>query len=226
MSEVRTSLPQASVFYLDRPTRLGVTLAQEYAAHGAMVVFEPSAVGDDETLFSEALRLAHIVKYADERFHELSAFALRPDAIEIKTLGAQGLKFRLHALDQDWTHLPAFLIPFLHDTAGAGDWCTAGMLYDLFAAHPQGERIDKAALARSLAFGQVLYTLNCMTEGARGLLSAWKAERILDAAHLVVEAGLRDSGDAHHTFQSFAHDVKKASKEAASDHGVGCCPVF
>lgn len=225
LSDARTSVPPASVFFLDRPTRLGVTLAQEYAAHGAMVVFEPSAVGDDETLFAAALRLAHVVKYADERFHELSDFALRPDVIEIQTMGAAGLKFRSHALDRDWTHSPAFRVPFVHDTAGAGDWCTAGMLYNLFAAYSQGERTNKAALARSLAFGQVLSTLNCMTEGARGLLSAWSAERIVQAARLVVESCLHETGDTQHTFQSFARDVKKAPREVITGHDVGCCSV-
>lgn len=214
VSEVRSELPPARVFYLDRPTRLGVKLAEQYASDGAIVVFEPSAVGDSAEMFANAVRVSHIVKYADERLGELNAFDLRPDAIEIQTLGPKGLRFRSAAFDCEWTHLSAFQTPFLHDTAGAGDWCTAGMLYDLFETQKTGDWVDKAVIARALAFGQVLSMLNCMTEGARGLLATWSIDRILRIARAVIDTRPDSSEVATQTFQSFAHEVEHARSES------------
>jgi fructokinase len=63
---VTQGLAGASVFFLDRLSRAGLTLARSASDAGAVVVFEPSGKGADK-LFGEALQLAHIVKYADER---------------------------------------------------------------------------------------------------------------------------------------------------------------
>ena len=96
-ADVQSSLPPASVFFLDRPTRLGVALAEHYAHSGTVVFFEPSALGDEPGLFARALRCAHIVKYADDRINGLKDFDLQPEAVEIQTRGADGLRFRAGA---------------------------------------------------------------------------------------------------------------------------------
>lgn len=227
VSEVRAELPLANAFYLDRPTRLGVALAEQYASRGAVVVFEPSAVGDDPEMFAQALRASHIIKYADERLGELSSFDLRADAVEVQTRGAEGLRFRSAAFEPDWTYLPAFRLPFLHDTAGAGDWCTAGMLFDLIGTRQSNAWFEKASIARALAFGQVLSTLNCMTEGARGLLAAWSPEHILRTAQAVVDERFALGDAADRTFQSLAYEVHEASWGASlRSDGFGCCSEF
>lgn len=226
-ADVRTDLPPASVFYLDRPTRLGVAVAEQYASRGAMVVFEPSAVGDDVGLFVRAARAAHIVKYADERLGDLGAYHLRPDGIEIQTRGSHGLRFRSGTADRSWIYLPAFRLPFIHDTAGAGDWCTAGMLYELFGATAGVRTIDREALEHALAFGQVLSTLNCMTEGARGLLTTWSPDQIVQAARSVAQARTESGQSMDQTFRSFAHDVgQTASTTASRGDGFGCCSTL
>lgn len=211
VSDVRADLPLTSVFYLDRPTRLGVALAEQYAARGTVVVFEPSDVGDEPDMFAQALRASHIIKYSDERLGDLSEFELRDDTIEVQTQGADGLRFRSAAFEPGWTYLPAFRLPFLHDTAGAGDWCTAGMLFELIEARQSNAWFEKAAVTRALAFGQVLSTLNCMTEGARGLLAAWSPEQILRTAHEVADETFAQRTAAEKTFQSFAHEAAEAS---------------
>lgn len=226
-SEVRAELPPASVFYLDRPTRLGVAVAEQYASSGTLVVFEPSDVSDDLDLFFRATRTAHIIKYADERMGDLGAYHLRPGCFEIQTRGPHGLRFRSGTVDCPWTYLPAFRLPFIHDTAGAGDWCTAGMLYELFGAASDSRAINREAIERALAFGQVLSTLNCMTEGARGLLSTWSPEQIVLAARSVATSRTGLDHLVDQTFRSFAHDVEQTSSTSAlRGNGFGCCSAL
>lgn len=186
---MHAALPATTVFFLDRPTRLGVTLAEHYAQTGAVVVFEPSAIGDDPSLFARAVRCARVIKYADDRIEDLNGFDLQSGAVEIQTRGAEGLRFRAPSLDPRWIHLGAYDLPYLHDTAGAGDWCTAGMIYHLFSRElGRHSVVDYNALTSALSFGQSLSTLNCMTEGARGLLAAWSPARIVSAARKLSEA--------------------------------------
>jgi len=226
VSEVGDHLPKASVFYMDRPTRLGVALAEHYAARGALVVFEPSAIGDDVDMFANALRTAHIVKYSDERLGELKAFDLRRDAIEIQTRGSHGLRFRSMSFGRNWSYLPAFPLPFLHDTAGAGDWCTAGMLHELFRVRDEAKNLmAESVISRALAFGQVLSTLNCMTEGARGLLSAWSVERIVDTARMMTSGTRANANDlVDRTFLDFARELGDPHMATTSGrNGLDCC---
>ncbi|NWD71776.1 hypothetical protein HX870_29640 [Pseudomonas gingeri] len=171
------------VFYLDRPTREGYELACSYRASGAMVVFEPSLEGDDPELFSAILEHSHIVKYAEERFQSLSLRLPDSVAVEIQTLGGKGLRFRSVCSDSSWQHLDAFSVPHVQDTAGAGDWCTAGLLFSLLQRPPGDWRsIQLRELASALSFGQALSSLNCLTRGARGLLQVLDVPEILALA--------------------------------------------
>lgn len=156
------------------------------------MVFEPSTTGDDEELFAAALKSSHIVKYADDRMDELAGFELRPNTIEIQTCGAKGLRFRASALGGAWHVLGAYELSHLADTAGAGDWCTAGLLFSLLSERTGSREYWNAeTVMRSLAFGQALSTLNCLTVGARGLLDAWKPSRIVRSARLLAAARMR-----------------------------------
>jgi len=175
-------LPAASVFFLDRPTKLGVALAQRYASQGTLVIFEPSSLGDDPDLFRSALHAAHIVKYADERLDDLPYEKAARPLVEIQTRGADGLRFRVRSLDNAWLTLGAYALPYVRDTSGAGDWCTAGLIFELFRLGGLPKMADHSALVRALVFGQALSSLNCLTEGARGLLAAWSPQKILKAA--------------------------------------------
>lgn len=226
-SEVRAALPQATVFYLDRPTRLGVELAEGYARQGAAVVFEPSAVGDDPALFARAVRCAQVVKYADERIGELSAFDMRDDAVEIQTRGARGLRFRFASSGSGWTHLPAFALPFIHDTAGAGDWTTAGLLFDLFGAQGSPSPLQERNIGRSLAFGQILATLNCMTEGARGLLFAWPPEQIVETARSLADLLLQTPSMVDRNLNNLVDDFDQAQRfRALGSDSFYCCAAL
>lgn len=191
--KVASQLPNSSVFFLDRPTPLGVALAEHYSANGSVVVFEPSAVGSDLELFSRAVRASTVVKYSDDRLENLDGFDLGSVGIEIQTCGAKGLRFRKPSSGNDWRYLGAYALPYIHDTSGAGDWCTAGMLFALFSNTTHGARTASyEEILEALAFGQALSSLNCMTEGARGLLSHLPAHQVttwaMELSHTRIDA--------------------------------------
>lgn len=231
LEERRSELPSAGVFFLDRPTTLGVKLAEHFAESGAIVVFEPSAFGDDASLFERAVRCSDVVKYSQDRIEAIEEFSWNESAVEIQTLGAEGLRFRVPANDKGWTHLGAYDLPFIEDTSGAGDWCTAGLIFDLFrgSESKQSRLSDNEYIAQSLAFGQALSSLNCLTEGARGLLSSASPESIVQWAYklrddrLYSDAGptsqKQDSG-----FAPLINDfISKALTTSSSRERDYCC---
>src|SRR6185436_1705608 len=54
------------------------------------------------------------------------------------------------------------------DTAGAGDWCTAGIISTLFSKNASVENLRETNILSALRFGQALSAINCTFEGARG----------------------------------------------------------
>lgn len=161
------------VFFMDRLSRSSLSLANTAAKLGAVVVFEPSSKSD-QRLLEEALRLAHIVKYANQRlagFDELGR-AGSSVRLEIQTLGSEGLRFRSRlpkARVPKWEHLPALEPPVLADTCGSGDWCTAGLLSKIAGEGTAGlKRVSATLLRDALQYGQALASWNCGFEGARG----------------------------------------------------------
>ncbi|MBU2772522.1 hypothetical protein HMI48_00910 [Acidithiobacillus ferrooxidans] len=232
-----SALPKASVFFFDRPTLLGVALAEYHKQSGALVVFEPSAIGDDQNLFARAVRSSHIIKYADDRISCLAAFDLQSVLVEIQTCGADGLRFRAPSIANRWMRLGAYNLPYVQDTAGSGDWCTAGMIFDLFDGGANPKMItDHNILTRALTFGQALSTLNCMTEGARGLLATWSPSRIIRSArelstlrlntHCVKSLQL-STRVSELCLEALAYDASQRTTMARSDAGsLPCCPTF
>ena len=111
---VAPNLPSSSVFFMDRVSRAALTLAARASKEGAVVIFEPSGKSDPK-LFQEAIQLAHIVKYADQRLREVGG-AMDDETstlLEIKTSGSKGLQYR-HRLGRrasKWLHLHAVAAP-------------------------------------------------------------------------------------------------------------------
>ena len=155
-------------------------MAARASAEGAVVVFEPSG-RSDEKLFAEALQIAHIVKYGDQRMAAGGSVMYRDSAIllEVQTLGAEGLRYRhrLGRTPSDWIHLYAVRVLRVADTCGAGDWCTAGLLAKTAIGGLAGFRSGGAATIRhALRYGQALAAWNCGFEGARGGMYAVERE--------------------------------------------------
>ena len=171
VERIKPALVGSSVFFLDRLSRATLSLAAEAAARGAVVVFEPSSKATDK-LMAEAIALAHIVKYADNRLAGISGVMADGSAalLEVQTLGEQGLKYR-HRLGRgisDWIYLKCIPAPQLADTCGSGDWCTAGLIARVAVGGQEGlRRAGARGVRAALRYGQALAAWNCAFEGAR-----------------------------------------------------------
>ena len=170
--EVAKRLNTPRVLFLDRISPGALVLAKASAEKGALIVFEPSGMGDPR-LFREILALSHILKYSNERLNEMSGLR-EPTGplLEIETFGSEGLRYRFHlrsVASRDWEALPAYRLNNVRDTAGSGDWCTAGMLHVLGRQGAAGfKSATPQQLKQALRFGQALAAWNCGFEGARG----------------------------------------------------------
>jgi fructokinase len=148
-----------------------------------MVVFEPSISSADAALFRRALAAATIIKYSDDysaKLHaQLDQDGRRP--IQITTHGAGGLEMR--RVGDRPQRLAAFPTIAL-DTAGAGDWTTAGLLHRFVGVRePTSQELSSA-----LRFGQALAAVNCSVIGARGAMEL-RRTTVLRRARRVLDSG-------------------------------------
>ena len=121
----RRSRGDSDVFFFDRVSRGALTVAQAARERGAVIVFEPSAVGDPR-LFHEAWALAHVVKYSHERLRDIADLEFAPGerdgvVVEIETLGrGRGALPKLVAAGETrgWVTMSAFCQSEVRDAAG------------------------------------------------------------------------------------------------------------
>ncbi len=174
-SELALGMPQHQVFFFDRVSRGTLNLAKKSAEEGALIVFEPSGIGEPR-LFREAWSIAHVVKYSHDRLRDIADLDLRSVRnsllLEIETLGTSGLRYRSRLADSQkprWKSLEAIPTSSLKDAAGAGDWCTAGIIQKLARGGFAGfKKVKERRLADAFRYGQALAAWNCGYEGARG----------------------------------------------------------
>lgn len=162
----------ANIFYFDRVSRSSIDLAKYYKDKGALIFFEPSSFVDNNQ-FKECLQIADIIKYSNDRISNYSDLFPNPEVeLEIETLGKEGLRYRRKSgKNKNWKFVKPFKIDNLIDAAGAGDWCTAGIINGLGSLQAKSlETIDDAIIAKSLLIGQAFGAINCMFDGARGIM--------------------------------------------------------
>lgn len=166
-------LGQAQVFYFDRLSKGILRLAKHYREQGALVVFEPSGI-KDERLFRVAAELTHILKYSRERLSDVSSILgdyVVP--LEIQTLGRGGLQYRRRLGNElsMWQHLPAFRLSDAVDEAGAGDWCTAGIIHSIGRYGAASFwRTRNRGVTKALELGQAMAAVNCCFKSAKGAM--------------------------------------------------------
>jgi fructokinase len=208
--EIAAALPEHEAFFFDRVASGTLALARRSREQGALVVFEPSGV-KDEAMFVECLKVAHVFKYSHERLSGVDTMvhAARPP-LEIQTLGANGLRFRLSVRRRqpEWVSLDALPAPSIQDAAGSGDWCTAGLVMKLTEkGMSDSQRFTQTTVVDALQFGQALAALNCAYDGARGLMYAVNRRRALDAAkRLLSQKPTRLPSVANENTAGVAHD--------------------
>jgi sugar/nucleoside kinase (ribokinase family) len=183
------SPPRADCFYFDRVCPASLRLAEKVKEEGALVVLEPPGIKND-LQFRKAIGLCDVLKYSNERAKNSPQLAYEsPAKLVVETLGSEGLRYRLRKNGRcgEWKLMPAFRVLNLKDAAGAGDWCTAGMIDVLTGSRIPFDRISEGRIADALRYGQALSALNCGFEGARGAMysleKSWfnkKVQSILD----------------------------------------------
>jgi sugar/nucleoside kinase (ribokinase family) len=170
--QIAGKVSSAKVFFFDRLSAGAIVLAKACAQAGGLVVFEPSGIGNP-VLFRQAWELAHIVKYSHERLSELPdmEFAVSP-RLQIETLGDAGLRYRKansKGRVSDWISVKAFPVADVKDSAGAGDWCTAGLLSQVGTEGLQGFlKMSDEGVFKAVRYGQALAAWACQFEGPRG----------------------------------------------------------
>lgn len=179
VKDIVTNSPTPQVFYFDRINRASIDLAKEYKAKGTVIFFEPSSIKDEKG-FKECLEVSDIIKFSEDRIPNYNETFLKGQALlEIQTMGDKGLRYR-RKNDIKWTELKGFHIDNVIDTAGAGDWCTAGIISTIFSMSTKNpeELLTDEILTKAFKFGQVLSALNCTYEGARGLMYSIKYKEL------------------------------------------------
>jgi sugar/nucleoside kinase (ribokinase family) len=170
-AKVAAKMESIDVFFMDRVSPGILLLAEEARTRGALVVFEPSGVGDVEQ-FQAALSISHIIKCAFERLGDtLETFSVPFNRVEIVTQGSHGLRMRSGFSSHHcptWEHFPGFGIDAVTDAAGAGDWCTAGLIHSLgLRGSASLINASGARLREGIRLGQALAAWNCSFLGAR-----------------------------------------------------------
>lgn len=175
-------IPQ--VLYFDRMNPGTFELVKYYKAKGSVIFFEPTSAKDEE-LFEKFLALADVVKYSHERIPE---FRVKHPSItsflEIETLGKEGLVFRCknRTKPNQWKEAKGFDIEKVQDAAGAGDWCSAGLITRLCINGYKGlSSSSDDDVEKAISFGQSLGALNCLYDGARGLMYYIESKKLVKA---------------------------------------------
>lgn len=178
-----TKMPKASVFYFDRVTRSSLDLAKHYKEQGSLIYFEPSSLKENSQFF-ECIELAHIVKFSNERLKDYtSIFEKQRVPLEIVTLGKDGIKYRYsQRLDAiEWITIPSYQISNVVDSAGSGDWFSAGLIAEVGKKGLKTfEKCSDKDIRHALDFAQAFGALNCYFEGARGAMYNLNINEILE----------------------------------------------
>lgn len=209
-------MPNASIFYFDRVSRSSIELAKESKKRGSLVFFEPCGIKDKKQ-FLECLELSDIVKYSHENGIHAQTILKKVDiSLEIKTLGSEGLRFCFGKSDSRRVkrgHMKAYPVHGLKDTAGAGDWCSAGIIHLLGRGGAKSfETIDESAINDALRFGQALAAISCQFEGPRGIMYS--------ISKTVFQALVRDISNKGKTLEP----IEEKRHEKSTSKMVYYCP--
>lgn len=157
-------LPAARVFFFDRANAATLGLARHYKERGSTIFFEPQGSEDASGDREAALEMADIVQTSAAYFPS-SAWVAPHAQLEIRTEGKKGLRWRLGGDEGRMRALKAQVV----DSAGSGDWLSAGLIAALHAGEWVGLEQPRA-LEAALRQGAALAALNCEFAGARGMV--------------------------------------------------------
>lgn len=217
IEQISKAMPKPQVFYFDRVARSSIELAKLNKNHGALIVFEPSGI-KDKKLFFECLKVADIVKYSHEKLgHARKLIQAISIPLEIETLGSVGLKYRIcrkSNRNRKWKIMSAYTVKDIKDTAGSGDWCSAGIIHLLGNTGRKGfEHTKIKDIEDALRFGQALAALNCYYEGARGSMYSISKQKLKTAIRDICDGTspleLIEKKGSHQALHLFRHICPK-----------------
>jgi len=172
-------IDKVNVFYTDRISK-GISILRDSLANdGAWTFYEPNSSRNTKALIENSLQ-SNIVKFASNKVPLSVSNRLRELAVNgatvliVRTEGSEGLsvcyKTRGNKMSK-WIHQRALPALDIVDTAGAGDWCTAGLIFSLVNKFPQRQNwLIKSDVINALQLGQALAAFSCTFIGAQGLL--------------------------------------------------------
>ena len=113
------------------------------------------------------------MKYSHERLSDLPEMNVESNPqLLVETLGDSGLRYRLWKPGQRpgrWVESKAIPVDGVKDTAGAGDWCSAGLMSKIASSGLNGfSKLTDQELSSAIRYGQALSSWCCRFEGARG----------------------------------------------------------
>ena len=171
------------VFFFDRATSATVRLAEAAREAGLLVMFEPTSI--PRTAWAgRAAELSDIVKVSLQSGYNSSKWRLTPGPSKqfiVETLGARGARFLSRSPHGwgSWQEVPAAAQSCIRDTAGAGDWLTAGLITSLPL---QPDALDIDTMRASIGYGQRLSAISLAFDGPSGALTALGAPIIAQVA--------------------------------------------
>jgi fructokinase len=184
VSVIENLIPKSDVYYFDRANRGSIELAKIAKDRGAFVFFEPSGYGDPKH-FRESVEIADIIKFSNQRLSNYRKLYPNSNALlEIETKGSQGLSFRLNS--DAWVDLEPKTIHDIVDTAGAGDWCSAGIIKIISSNGPLQNQ-TQGQIEDALQMGQSFGAVNCLFDGARGAMYQLDSEEFLALAQQILD---------------------------------------
>ena len=166
-------------FFFDRATSATVRLAEAAREAGLLVMFEPTST--PRTAWAErAAALSNIVKVSQQPGNRMATWQPTRGASTqfiVETLGGRGarVRSRLRRGWGAWQKLPAAAQSCIRDTAGAGDWLTAGLITSLL---PQPDALAIDTMRASIEYGQRLSAISLAFDGPNGALTALGAPTI------------------------------------------------
>jgi len=177
----KTITSNCNVFYSDRSSPGINYLRSTFKNRGNLTIYEPNSARNLNAFINSSLN-SRVVKFSDERISFHVADRLKEKApngstlLIVQTKGKDGLIFSYRKRNQGmskWIHLDSQPTPALIDTAGAGDWCTAGLIVGLTNKSLENRNwFVKEEIVAALQYGQALSAISCAFIGGQGLIYA------------------------------------------------------
>ena len=154
------------VYFFDDPAAGHRLIARTLRERGTLVYFEPSEIESKADL--EAVAASDIVKFSGTHVTDLTFTDRFLDKLFIRTLGEDGLQFRLHG--GPWIHVDPVPVPNVVDWEGAGDWTSAAFLTQLAAADVPFEKLTDLTIHEYLTAAQTIASQSVCFLSSKGLI--------------------------------------------------------